>query len=973
MSARANMLPIHAMILFIVVINSLYSCSVTTDQPGQWPGTASETKPWTRWWWHGSAVTKEGITAELEAYSRAGLGGVEITPIYGVHGHEDKFIPYLSPQWIEMFKHTLSEAKRLGLGVDIATGTGWPFGGPWVEDEFASRNVFHKVYTLEGGKSLSEKISFTQPPFLRAVGSQVYEVHDNAEAEGRKTQGSRKEPLLKYDPANIKIENINRPVSSNDDLQSLALDQVQFEQDIPLVALTAYGSNGESVDLLEFVNGNGTLNWIAPAGKWELYAVFQGWHGKMVERAAPGGEGNVIDHFSTDALNDYLAKFDSAFRGVDLGALRGFFNDSYEVDDARGAADWTPALLNEFTKRRGYSLTDHLPALFGNDDPEKNDRVLYDYRLTIGELLLENFTRPWTEWAHRRNKIVRNQAHGAPSNILDLYSTVDIPETEGVEPLRIKMATSAGHVSGKKLISSESATWLDEHFLSNLGDVKANVDRYLVNGVNHILYHGTSYSPPGEEWPGWLFYAAVHLNPRNPQWTDFAALNRYLARCQSYLQQGKPWNDVLLYYPIADRLSARGPEMVEHFDNPMVNFKESSFLKTAEQLLQSGYSFDFISDTQLAGVKFTDGKLTATGSSDYRALIIPRCKYIPVETLATLARLAKEGAEIIFVESLPQTFAGWDNGKSEKFNSLVEEMRPVTTYDAETLGSGLADAGIHPEAMAKEGLTFTRRVMSDERTVYFISNPTTVSFEGWLALNASPPASGQAGRSAVILDPMTSTSGLAKLKNDNTVFVRLVPGQSLLIELKANETPLPQFLYTRSTSESVELKNWTLEFVDGGPVLPQSVRMDTLSPWTSLSGDGYRVFAGIATYSTTFDRPGKESFAWTLRFGNIDESATIFLNGDSLATIIGQPFEIIIDNAKVKDIGNELVIRVSNLMANRIADLDRRGVPWKKFYNVNFPSRKPENRVNGLFNSSAWQPAPSGLTGPVSISPVSPY
>ena len=103
-------------------------------------------------------------------------------------------------------------------------------------------------------------------------------------------------------------------------------------------------------------------------------------------------------------------------------------------------------------------------------------------------MVLDNFTQQWKDWPHDKDAIVRNQAHGAPSNILDLYATVDIPEIEGVEPLRIKMASSAGNVTGKKLVSSESATWLNEHFESNLADIKVALDRFMVKGVNQFLY-----------------------------------------------------------------------------------------------------------------------------------------------------------------------------------------------------------------------------------------------------------------------------------------------------------------------------------------------------------------------------------------------------------------------------------------------------------------------------------------------------
>ena len=247
----------------------------------------------------------------------------------------------------------------------------------------------------------------------------------------------------------------------------------------------------------------------------------------MVERAAPGGEGFVIDHFSKPALNHYLDKFNQAFAGQNVNSIRAFFNDSYEVDDAVGQSNFTPRFFDEFSKRRGYDLRDHLQALFGKDDGKDVDnRVLCDYRETISDLLLDNFAKPWHEWAKARGALIRNQSHGAPSNILDLYAAIDIPETEGTDVLRYKFATSAAHVTGKPLASSESATWLNDHFLSSLGDVKQAIDKYFIGGVNHVFYHGISYSPKDAPWPGWLFYAAVHFNQTNPFWNDFSTLNK---------------------------------------------------------------------------------------------------------------------------------------------------------------------------------------------------------------------------------------------------------------------------------------------------------------------------------------------------------------------------------------------------------------------------------------------------------------
>jgi hypothetical protein len=107
-----------------------------TEEPDlKWPPITRAARPWTRWWWHGIAVDAPNISRLLTEYGRTGLGGVEITPIYGVQGTDEREIPYLSPEWIAMLRHTLAEADRLDLGVDMVTGTGWPFGGPWVRDE----------------------------------------------------------------------------------------------------------------------------------------------------------------------------------------------------------------------------------------------------------------------------------------------------------------------------------------------------------------------------------------------------------------------------------------------------------------------------------------------------------------------------------------------------------------------------------------------------------------------------------------------------------------------------------------------------------------------------------------------------------------------------------------------------------------------------------------------------------------------
>lgn len=894
----------------------------------KWPAITRSAKPWTRWWWQGSAVDKAGLTAAMNQYAKAGLGGLEITPIYGIKGKEQQFIPFLTPKWMEMLQFTLQEAKRLHLGIDMATGTGWPFGGPWVTDADASKYLAYKQYRLKAGEQLNENIVFMQEPITRSA-----------------------------NPKGI--------VSDKKDPQTLALDQVREAKPLPLISAMAYEDNGTVTDITGKMDAQGKLNWSSSRNA-VIYALFQGWHGKMVERAAPGGEGLAIDHFSSPAIDHYLAHFDTAFAGYDLSALRGFFNDSYEVDDARGQADWTPDLFEAFSKKRGYDLRREIPALFDKDSTYKrHQNVLYDYRMTISELLLERFTRPWHEWAKAKGKLIRNQSHGSPSNILDLYDAIDIPETEGTDILRFKFATSAANVSGKPLASAEAATWLNEHFQSSLGDVKLAIDKYFVGGVNHIFYHGTNYSPQEETWPGWLFYAAVHFTPANPFWKDFPALNSYVARCQSFLQSGKSDNDVLLYFPFHDRNSQPGREMLHHFDG-MEGFHGSKFEEAGKEMLEKGYAFDLISDMQLLKAKAVDGKIQTAGGAKYQTILLAGVKYLPLETLDKLIALVKGGAKVVIYGNAPEEAPGHSTDYVKMINGILafRKKMPELTSSAlvnKDLSELLKAARVRQESL-KEGLQFVRRACNNGH-YYFISNAGKEPVADYITLSSK-------AKHAALFDPMLNRKGLAGTKTTGDgrlqVYVNLAPGESCIIQTGAFTGE--RFPYTMPAGKPQPVSGkWNLKFLQGGPVIPAPAATD-LTSWTTLPDAAY--FSGTAQYSHRFKKPAGKAAAWELNLGTVEESAEVFLNGKRLATLIGPVYKLIIPAADMKA-DNELQIAVTNSMANRIIDLDKRGIAWKKFYNINMPARLAANRgADGLFTAAGWAPQPSGLLGPVTLTPV---
>jgi hypothetical protein len=927
-----------------------FTCLITHAQLA-WPTVNNTMKPWTRWWWQGSAVTESDLSYTLSLYKEAGLGGVEITPIYGVYGQEQAFINYLSPEWMSRLDYTLKEAKKRTLGVDLANGTGWPFGGPWVKEEDASKTVYHIIYKVAAGKKIAQKIQYQREAYIRTANNKI-----------------------------LKPSDLIKPLAANKNHQALSLDQVHYPSTLPLLNLTAYSKGKAPLDLTSKVSAAGQLNWVAPTGDWTLVALFTALHGKLVERAAPGGEGYAIDHFAKQASSKYFQRFDSAFEKHDLSSLRSFFNDSYEVDDAKGQANWTNNLLSTFTKKRGYPLTHHLPALFASDSTEKNGRILYDYRSTIDELLLENFTVPWKQWASSKKKLVRNQSHGSPANTLDLYAAVDIPETEGNDILRFKFASSAGNVGGKNLVSAEAATWLDEHFLSDWADVKKAINLFFLGGVNHIFYHGTAYSPKAAPWPGWLFYAAVHFQPTNPMWKHFHELNSYVTRVQSFLQTSKPDNDLLVYYPIADVYSKAELPLLQHFDGMEKNFENSRFKQISEWMIENDYTFDFFSGRQLNDFKYNSG--IETHGNTYQAILLPGNSYITTGEFLKLIALAKQGATVLIDKNIPAKVPGYANHKMRQrlLDSLVSTLvfKNEGTVKTAVIGKGkfmigddigslLIHAQIRKEILHTNGISFLRKTNASG-TIYLLSNTSGSAFNDWVNFQAN------AKGTAAAFDPVTGASGLLESKKGDAGqplhFIKLEPGETIICQLFTAPRKGSRFPYFEKAGAAIPLNGqWKIEFMEGGPNLPAPQQSTGPQFWTTNNDSSAKNFSGTAKYSTTFSRPVEASRYWQLNLGEVNATAEIWLNGTKITTVIGPTYTVMIPAEKLLA-ENKLEVVVANLMANRIAHMDRNHIPWKIFYNTNMPARKKENSKQGLFDASEWKPLPSGLAGPVTLTPL---
>lgn len=855
------------------------------EDPLAWPPVTATNKPWTRWWWLGSAVDKPNLTRELEDFARTGLGGVEICPIYGAKGAEDRFLKFLSPGWMDMLAHTTTEAKRLGLGVDMTTGTGWPFGGPQVTPEIASAGLTLVRQEASGGTALK----------------------------------------LDLPPGTV-------------------------------VSLRAFPESGDPVDLTREIR-EGKLGWQPPAGKWNVIGLVSSSPIQQVKRAAPGGEGNVLDPFSATAMERYLARFDEAFASFTAPMPRAQFHDSFEYY----AAEWTAALPEAFLSARGYDLRDQLPAFAGIGDPDTVSRVRADYRETLSGLHL-SYLKRWHDWAKSRGGITRNQAHGSPGNLLDHYAVSEIPETEifkHVEESQIpmmRMAASAAHSNGGNLVSGETFTWLDEHFQVTPEKLKEAADFVFLSGVNHVFFHGIPYSPEDAKWPGWLFYASTHMGPDGGLWRDLPAFTAYLQRCQSILQEGQPSQDVLIYYPIHDiwhNPQDKLPLFTLHNQDTWLH--PTNFYQTSMELWNSGITFSYGSDDMLSRATVKDGKVVLGGHA-YGALVLPAVKRMPPETLAKIAELTGQGAKLVIRDCLPQDVPGLHRHQErrEKLAAIATELsgRGTVVPAGESILPALSKL-VPRETMTASGLRFIRR-SHDQGYHYFVVNRSGKTFDGILPLAV-------AFGSAAVLDPWNPQENATTTSKESGIPVRLEPGQSIIIRTFTDRIDGGKpWTAASPNKKSVAIEGpWKIEFIGGGPSLPPAAENITLGTWTDLPDT--KDFSGTARYTTTFDFTGSTDGDITLDLGKVANTARVSLNGKPLGISWCVP-HVIHTGPALTSGKNLLEIEVTNLAANRIAALDRSGAPWKQFHEINFVNidYKP-------FDASEWPVMESGLMGPVKL------
>ena len=534
-----------------------------------------------------------------------------------------------------------------------------------------------------------------------------------------------------------------------------------------VAAFVGPGSSGERVDFTPVELDAGVLRIPAGSGPRQLITAGVRPTGQVVKRAAAGADGPVLDHYSADAARAHIEHVaEPLLSAVPVELVGSVFCDSLEVY----GANWTPAVVDEFERRRGYRLLPRLYQLI--IDTDDSDRLRSDYYRTLTELYEENFCSVFRDWAAGHGVPFRIQGYGTPPAAVSSYRFADLYEGEGFgwkQLTQTRWASSAAHLYGLPVVSSETWTWVHSpSFRATPLDLKGEAHEHLLAGINQFIGHGWPYSPPANEGLGWFFYAAGALDDRNPWWPAMPELMAYLQRLCWLMRQGSPAADVLVYVPTDDIFSTIGHEVGGSLDL----WKETrSHIDPAVPAIirENGWNYDLVDDAALSVVE--------PGAA--AVIILPDTRRIPPKTQNWLDRHRNAGGRVIAVDRDISTL------HEQIAASVAPELQIFpTTGDIGSVRRRLTDADLH----------LVINTGPHPRTVHATPRETRSSYEVWNADTVGITASG------AVAGPIT---------------VDLAPYQAVVIVLHdggvAEATGADPGLGPQA---AVELRDWSVRFGD---------------------------------------------------------------------------------------------------------------------------------------------------------------
>jgi len=581
-----------------------------------------DARPWVYWFWLDGNISREGITADLEAMKRAGIGGVLIMEVdQGAPAGPARFG---SPAWRELFAFMLAEANRLGLEVNMNNDGGWTgSGGPWIKPEQAMQRLVWSEVTVE--ESAAEPIVLPQPPVAEGYYRDVAVLAFPRPAEPARIAGIAAKSLAQ--PMNI------TPVLPAEVAEPPA-DQV-----IPREAV---------VDLSDRMDAQGRLRWSVPAGRWTILRFGHTPTGARNHPSPAEGRGLECDKLSPEGADAMFAGLmakliqDSPDLVGEERTLVSTHIDSWEV----GSQNWTAGMPEEFLTRRGYDVRPYLPVIAGYvvGGREISERFLWDFRRTIGDMVLDHYAGRFRELARRHGMRLTIEAYTTcPADELAYAGRADEPMGEfwswskyGAAFSCTEMA-SAAHVYGNKIVGAEAFTATDaERWLGHPGNIKELGDWAFCEGINRFVFHRYALQPwtqpdrpPGMSMGPW----GLHYE-RTQTWWDYSRpWHDYLARCQYLLQKGLFVADLCLLTPEETPQTLAGQSALSRFGRPRE---------------RGGFHYDFCPpEVVLTRMSVENGRLVLPDGMSYSLLVLPRVQRMTPALVEKVAKLVEEGATVV--------------------------------------------------------------------------------------------------------------------------------------------------------------------------------------------------------------------------------------------------------------------------------------------------------------------------------------
>ncbi|GHV48896.1 hypothetical protein FACS1894181_05970 [Bacteroidia bacterium] len=908
---------------------------------------ASNYRPFVRWWWNGDKVQPKELIRELHLLKEAGIGGVEINPVKFPGDTDDLGIPslqWLSDEWIDALKVTFDEAKKLDMTCDLIVGSGWPFGGKFLEGDERGQIMMIGVTKLEGPMQYETSLF----NLLKEADPQL-----SAPYSGRIPQ------LLSLRLVPDPLESLNQEINLSDKISNTEV----FSIDIP-------------------------------KGKYVLYSLVKINAFGEVINGAPGADGPTLNHLDKGAVTKYLTHMSGAIErriGPLSGNIRSLFTDSMELE----GANWTNDMAEHFKQRNGYDIMPYLPYVMFKtggmgsvsdynygvtstpEFKEMTERMRFDLETTKAEMFLERFTKTYVDWCHKLNVKSRAQAYGHGFFPLETSMEHDIPEGEswttnylqhriGEEmsnedyrrgrsyTMVNKYVSSAAHLSGKRLISAEEMTNTYRVFNMTLEFLKVGCDMNAIAGITHSVYHGFNYSPADAPFPGWIRYGAYY-NEKNNWWPYFKHVNDYRARVSGMMQNADMYADIAILPPVNDMWTTIGMQ-----NEPFPAVITAPYLSLLwEAMHKTGHGTDYVSETVLIGATVSKGWLHY-GNRKYNSLFLVETERMYPATLAKLYEFVASGGRIFCIEKYPQKSLGWKDYEQhdKEVTGWVEKLKAFP--DRFILLNKPADDDFmawYPAIQQKYRLmpsvtienpnpfVMVNRYIRDDKSEFFFFVNSNLNKEHRTKIRF--PKEVTARKFAWVWDLIEGNRYRIDLDKDGGFSLYLGPAESRVIVFDGTEkgakwNPLPV-----SGKNSRTLEGWDVELRHS---CIDSIEKTHFFVLEDLKNTSYINFTGTVIYTKKFDvaNPGKT----VLNLGKVWGVAEVKLNGETcrISWYGNRLYDV---SGKLKVGENELEIKVITTMGNYVQTLAGENLIAQKW--TARPGRVPQPKHS------------MGLGGPVAL------